>query len=112
MVLFPKALFLVTNFPKIIKNLNFSIEFSSKIFNILSKFPHNLRFSSKREKSNAGFVKFFEKYAKLMHFRNFLKQFFEIFRTFSQNFKQIVVCVQTREKLTHALLNFLKNMLK
>ena len=48
MVLFPKALFLVTNFRKKNKKYNFSIEFSSKNFKIFSKFPYNLRFSSKR----------------------------------------------------------------
>ena len=41
MVLFSKALFLVTLLPKI----NFSIEFSSKTFKIFSKVPNNLRFS-------------------------------------------------------------------
>ena len=50
MVLFPKALFLVTNFQKI-KIFNFSIEFSSKNFKIFSKFPNNLCFSSKRAKN-------------------------------------------------------------
>ena len=55
MVLFPKALFLVTNIRKKIKNknkkFNFSIEFSSKNFKIFSKFPNNLCFSSKRAKN-------------------------------------------------------------
>ena len=58
MVLFPKALFLVTNFRKnkkikIKKNkkINFYIEFSSKNFKIFSKFPINLGFSSKRAKN-------------------------------------------------------------
>ena len=65
MILFPKALFLATTFPKIVKNsLNFPIEFLSKIFENFSKFP------------------------------------------------KFVFFAQTREKLTHGLLNFLKNMLK
>ena len=55
MVLFPKALFLVTNFRKKIKNKNkkfkFSKEFSSKNYKIFSKFPNNLCFSSKRAKN-------------------------------------------------------------
>ena len=50
MVLFRKALFLVRNFPKN-KKFNFSIEFSSTIFEIFSKFSNNLRFSSKRAKN-------------------------------------------------------------
>ena len=55
MVLFAKAPFLVTNFQikiKIkIKNFNISIEFSSKKFKNFSKFPKNLRFSTKRAKN-------------------------------------------------------------
>ena len=34
------------------------------------------------EKSNAWFVKFFEKFAKIIHFRNFLKKFLKIFENF------------------------------
>ena len=62
MMLFPKALFLVTNFPQKIKikKFNFSIEFSSKIsqnFAAICIFRPNAR------KINAWFVKSFEKYA-------------------------------------------------
>ena len=64
MVLFPKARCFVTDFPKIIKNSIFLLNFYQK----LSKF--------------------------------------------SQNFPKLCVLFQTREKLTHGLLNFLKNMLK
>ena len=54
-VLFQKALFLVTNFRKNKsksknKKFNFSIAFSSKNSKIFSKFPINLRVSSKRAK--------------------------------------------------------------
>ena len=64
MVLFQKALFLVTNFRKKIKikKFNFSIEFSSKNFKMFSKLI-NFLFSPNAEKINAWFVKFFEKYA-------------------------------------------------
>ena len=70
-------------FSKNNKKFNFSIEFSSKIFKVFSKFSNNLCFSSKRRKSNAWSVNFFEKYAKIMHFINFRKKIFENFRIFS-----------------------------
>ena len=57
MMLFPMALFLVTNFPKITKNSIFLLNSHQKF----SKFSNNLCISSKREKINAGFVKFFLK---------------------------------------------------
>ena len=50
MMLFPKALFLATTFPKIAKNSNFSIEFYHKI----AKFSQNFQtpcFLSKRAKN-------------------------------------------------------------
>ena len=47
MMLFPKALFLATNFPKNRQKFNFSIEFSSKKS---QNFPNQLCFSSKRAK--------------------------------------------------------------
>ena len=46
MVLFPKALFLATTFPKLAKNSIFLLNFYQKF----SKFPNNLCFSSKRAK--------------------------------------------------------------
>ena len=49
MMLFPKALFLVRTFPKIVKKFKFPIEFSSKIFKIFSKFPNNVFFIQTRE---------------------------------------------------------------
>ena len=45
---------------------------------------------------NACFVKFLEKYAKIIDFSNFLKKYFENFRKISR----FVFFVQTREKLT------------
>ena len=48
MMLFPKALFLATTFPKIDKNAIFLMNFYQRIF---SKFPNNLYISSKRAKN-------------------------------------------------------------
>ena len=50
MMLFPKALFLATTFPKKLKT-QFSIEFLSKIFNMFSKVPNKLYISSKLAKN-------------------------------------------------------------
>ena len=73
MVLFSKALFLVTNFPKIIKNSIFILSFHQKF----SQNFNTCHFSSKARKSNAWFDNFFENYAKLMHFSNSLKKILE-----------------------------------
>ena len=56
-----------------------------KIFENLSKIPKNLCFSFQtREKLTQGFLNFFEKYAKIMHFLQFSSEFFfENFRKFS-----------------------------
>ena len=86
MVLFPKALFLATTFPKLSKNsiflLNFYQKFSkfSKNFQTISIFRPNAR------KSNTGFVKFFWKYAKVMHCKQFFKEIFWKFYKISQIF--------------------------
>ena len=71
MVLFPKALFLVTNLPKKIKNKK--IPFFYRIFiknfqNFLWIYQQFAFFVQTRKKINAWFLKFFEKYAKIMHF--------------------------------------------
>ena len=70
MVLFPKALFLGTNFRK---NKNKKISFFYRIF--IKKFQHFLKISQQfaffvqtRKKINALFVNLYEKYAKIMHF--------------------------------------------
>ena len=52
------------------------------LFDNFSKFLPKFVFLSKR-KFNAAFVKFFEKYAKIMHFCYFHNKYFEIFRKFS-----------------------------
>ena len=76
MILFLKALFLATTFPKIVKNSNFIIEILSKIS---LNFPTIHVFLPNARKINADFVKFFEKYAKIKHYLQFSKEFFENF---------------------------------
>ena len=51
----------------------FSEEKFSKFLKFFSKFPNNLCRSPKREKTHG---KFFEKYVKILHYRNFLNRFF------------------------------------
>ena len=69
MMLFPKALFVVTNFPKIIIIIQFFYSIFIKNFQIFSKFSNNLCFSSKkREKLTHALLNFFDQYAKIMHF--------------------------------------------
>ena len=91
MVLFPKALFLATTFPKLAKNSIFLLNFYQKF----SKFSQNFQtisiFRPNARKSNTGFVNFFWKYAKVMHFKQFLKKFFENVLKFSQIFRTICV---------------------
>ena len=79
MVLFPKALVLVTDFPKIVKNSNFLLNFHQKFSNFSQNFKTICIFRPNARKINAWFVKFLEKYAKIKHFRNFLKKFLKIF---------------------------------
>ena len=72
MMLFPKALFVVTNFPKIIlKNLFFYWKFIKNFQNFPTPFVF---FPNSRQM----LVKFFEKYAKIMHFRTVLRKFSKI----------------------------------
>ena len=82
MVLFPKALFLVTNFQKNKnKKFNFYIELSSQIFKILSNFPTISVFRPNARKISAWFVKFFGKICLNNAFLAiFLRNFFEKFR--------------------------------
>ena len=67
MVLFPKALFLVTNFTKIIKN-SIAIELSSKNF---PKFPAIGGFLPNGRKINTWFMNSFQTDVKIMHFSQF-----------------------------------------
>ena len=58
MMLFPRALRLVTSFPKIINKTKFSIKFSSNPFKVFGKFSIDLFFSPNARKTNAVFVNF------------------------------------------------------
>ena len=70
-MLFPKALFLATTFPKLAKNLIFLLKF----YQTFSKFSQDFQticvFRPKARKSTSGSLTFFEKYAKIMHFSQF-----------------------------------------
>ena len=80
MMLFPKALFLVTTFPKIVKNSIFLLNFYQKFLKVSQQFVY---FVQTRENLTHGLLNFCEKYAKIMHLSNFHKKFFENFRTLS-----------------------------
>ena len=58
MMLFPKALFLATTFPKIDKNSIFLMNFYQKISEFSHNFPTICIFRPDALKINAGFVKF------------------------------------------------------
>ena len=109
MILFPKALFLATTFPKMDKNSIFLLNFYQMLSKISQNFPA-IVCRPKARKINAWFVNFYEKYARIMDFSQ-LRNFWKHFKNFSK-FPNNVFLVQTREKLTHGLLNFLKNMQK
>ena len=67
--------------------MQFYEEKYSKFSKIFSNIPRNSLFPPNRQKINAWFVKFLEKYAKIMHFSNFLNKNFQHLRKFSQNFQ-------------------------
>ena len=62
------------------------------------------------EKLTHVFLNFLEKYAKIVNFSKFSLEISLKFSKISQNFQKSEVFVQTREILTHGLLNLLKNM--
>ena len=103
MVLFPKALLLATTFPKLAQNAIFLLNFHQKF----PKFSQNFQTISilrpNAWKRNTGYLKFFWKYAKVMHFKQFLEKIFENFLKFQKFSEQLVFFVQTREKVTHGL---------
>ena len=69
MMLFPNVLFLVRTFPELVKNSIFLLNFHQQLSKFSQEFHSNICFSSKRsEKLTAWFVKFIEKYSKIMHF--------------------------------------------
>ena len=80
MMLFPKAPFLVTNFPKIIKNSIFLLNFHQKFSTFSRKFPTICVFRPNARKINAWFVKFIWKICKNNAFLAiFLRKFLQIF---------------------------------
>ena len=84
MMLFPKFLFLATNFQQNRYKFNFSIEFSIKKFqNFLKISPTNCVFRPNARKFNAWFCNFFAKQAKIQKFLHFSSG---IFCKFSKNF--------------------------
>ena len=66
MGIFPNALFLVTNFPKIVKNSLFLLNFHQKF----SKFPNTV-FRPNARKIIARFVNFLKDMLEIMHFKQF-----------------------------------------
>ena len=60
MILFPKALFLATTFPKIDKNSIFLMNFYQKISTFSQIFPTICIFRPNARKINAGFLNFVE----------------------------------------------------
>ena len=68
MILFTKALFLATTFPTIVKNSIFLLNFYQEFSKISQNFQTIRVFRPNARKINAWFVKFFEKYGKIMHY--------------------------------------------
>ena len=91
MVLFPRALFLATTFPKLSKNLIFLLNFYQKFSKFSQNFPTICVFRPKAGKTNAWFVKFFWKYDQVMHFKQLLKEIFWKFSKISRIFRRIYV---------------------
>ena len=58
MMVFPKALFLATTFPKIAKNWIFLMNFYQKISKFSQNFPKLCIFRPNARKGNAGFLRF------------------------------------------------------
>ena len=68
MILFPKALFLATTFPQIVKNSIVLSNFYQKISEISENFTTICVFRPNGEKLTHRFANLFEKYVKIMHF--------------------------------------------
>ena len=76
-----------------------------KIFEIFSKFPIICVFRPNAQKTNAGFVRFFQKYAKICIFSNFRKQLFENFTILSK-FPRICVFRPNAQKINVLFVQF------
>ena len=80
MMLFPKFLFLATNFPKIDKNSIFQLNFHQNFSKFSQIFPKQLCFSCKRAKIKRMVLKFFCKIGEnTTFFAIFLRNFLQIF---------------------------------
>ena len=80
---------LLNSFQTYAKIMHF-LQFSSENFpKISQKFPANSVFRPNAQKLNAGFVRFFEKYAQKSIFSNFLNKIFIIFLKFVWKFRKI-----------------------
>ena len=78
MMLFPKALFLATTFPKLDKNSIFLMNFQQKISKFSQNFPKICVFRPKAQTSNAFFY-FLNNMLKSFIFAIFLGKFFTKF---------------------------------
>ena len=83
--------------------IQYSINFrTGQNFVIMGKIRHHRNAINMPEqltqKINAWFVKYFEKYTKIMLFCNFIKKIFEKFRKFTQNLPSICVFRAYAEK--------------
>ena len=107
MVLFPKALFLATTFPKLSKNSIFLLNFYQKFSKISHSFPTICIFRPNGEKGTHRFVNIFEKYAQIVDFLQFYSEIFWKISKISQNFPKICVFRPNGEKSTHRFVNFL-----
>ena len=107
MLLFPKALFLATTFPKNRKIQFFYWIFIKNFEKFLTIFPTICVFRQKREKVMHGLLNF-SKNAKIMDFRNFLQKFFEN----SQNFPRICVFRPNARKITPCFVKFFEKYAK
>ena len=106
MVLFPKALFLATTFPKLAKHLIFLLNFYQNFSKFSQNFPTICVFRPNARKSNEWFVKFFWKYAQVMHFKQFLIEIFWKFSKFSQIFRTICVFRPNARKINTWFVKF------
>ena len=108
MMLFRKAQFLVIYFPDIVKNYIFLLNFHQIFTKFSQNSPTTCAYVWKR---NARFATFFEKYAKIMRFGNFLKKFVDNFQKFLKISQQFVFFDQMR-KNNLWFFKIFENMLK
>ena len=110
-MLFPNALFVLTKFPKLVKNSIFLLHFHHKFSKFSQNFPIICVFRPNARKINPLIVNFFEKYAKIMHFSNFLKKFLKIFEKFIRISNKFVFR-QNARKINAWIVNFFEKYAK